>query len=366
MDITLPRERRPDEFRVSLTPAGVETLTRAGHRVFVEHDAGRGAGFSDDDYRKAGATVVYSQTEAYARGELVVKVARPTVEDLEHLHEAQILTGFLHLAAGRRDKIEILRSRQVCAIAWETVERADGCLPVLQSISSIAGRLMPQIVGRYLQSNEGGRGVLLSGTPTVPPAEVVILGAGTFGTEAALALTANYASVYLLDISADALIRAHRRLEGRAVTMAFTEHNLRKVVAFADAIIGAVYVPGQRTPIILTREHLRLMRPRSLFVDASIDQGGCAETSRPTSHSNPVYVEEGVIHYCVPNITSIVGRTASHALSYAITPYLLAIADRGLDEAARMYPELGRGINIRNGVIVHPGLARTLHEELKA
>ncbi|MCS7038173.1 MAG: alanine dehydrogenase [Anaerolineae bacterium] len=363
MDISLPRERRPDEYRVPLTPAGVATLTKAGHRVFIEHNAGQGAGFSDDEYRKAGATVVYSQAEAYARGEMVVKVARPTVEDLEHLHEEQILTGFLHLAAGRRDKIEILRSRRVCAIAWETVERRDGCLPVLQSISSIAGRLMPQIVGRYLQSNEGGRGVLLSGTPTVPPAEVVILGAGTFGTEAALALAANQASVYVLDISADALIRAHHRLRGRGVTMAFTEYNLRKVVGFADAIIGAVYVPGQRTPVILTREHLRLMRPRSLFVDASIDQGGCAETSRPTTHSNPTYVEEGVVHYCVPNITSIVGRTASHALSYAITPYLLAIADQGLDAALQAYPELERGINICNGEIVHPGLARALQGE---
>lgn len=363
MDISIPRERRPDEYRAALAPSGAETLVKAGHRVFIEHDAGKGAGFSDEDYIQAGARIVYSQQEAYGRGQLVVKVARPTVEELQLMHGDQVLAGFLHLAAGRRDKIDILRARNVCAIAWETVERADGCLTVLQSISAIAGRLMPQIVGRYLQSNEGGRGVILSGTYSVPPAEVVILGAGTFGTEAALALAGNRASVYVLDVNADALIRCHRRLEGRGITMSLTESNLRKVVSFADAIIGAVYVPGQRAPVVLTRELLRMMRPRCLFVDASIDQGGCAETSRPTTHSNPIYTEEGIVHYCVPNITSLVGRTATHALSYAVVPYLLAIANLGLDKALETFGELARGVNVRDGQVVHPGLASVQREE---
>lgn len=363
MDISIPRERRPDEYRAALAPAGVETLVKAGHRLFVEHDAGQGAGFSDEDYTAAGARIVYSQEEAYGRGQLIAKVARPTVEELRLMHGDQILTGFLHLAAGRRDKIDILRARNVCAIAWETLERDDGCLAVLQSMSAIAGRLMPQIVGRYLQSNEGGRGVILSGTYSVPPAEVVILGAGTFGTEAALALAGNRASVYVLDVSIDALVRCHHRLAGRGVTMAMTDANLRKVVAFADAIIGAVNVPGQRAPVVLKREHLRMMRPRCLFVDASIDQGGCAETSRPTTHSNPTYSAEGVIHYCVPNITSLVGRTATHALSYATVPYLLSLANLGLEQALATYNELGRGVNVRDGQLVHPGLASVIRTE---
>lgn len=363
MDISLPRERRPDEYRAALAPAGVETLVKAGHRLFVEHNAGQGAGFSDEDYSGAGARIVYSQEEAYGRGQLVAKVARPTVEELQLMHGDQILVGFLHLAAGRRDKVDILRARNVCAIGWETVERDDGCLTVLQSISAIAGRLMPQIVGRFLQSNEGGRGVILSGTYSVPPAEVVILGAGTFGTEAALALAGNRASVYVLDVNADALIRCHHRLAGRGITMAMTDANLRKVVGFADAIIGAVYVPGQRAPVVLRREHLRMMRRRCLFVDASIDQGGCAETSRPTTHSDPTYTEEGIIHYCVPNITSLVGRTATHALSYATVPYLLALANLGLERALAAYGELGRGVNVREGQIVHPGLTGATRSE---
>ena len=360
MDISMPCERRPDEYRVALAPSGVETLVKAGHRVYVEREAGKNAGFPDDEYRAVGARIVYSQEEAYARGQLVVKVARPTVEDLLFLHDDQILVGFLHLAAGRRDKIDILRKHNVCAIGWETVERADGVRPVLQSISALAGRLMPQIVGRYLQSNEGGRGVMLSGTFTVPPAEVVILGAGSFGTEAAVALAGNRASIYVLDVNPAALERCHRRLDGRGITMAATDRNLRKVVGFADAIIGAVYAPGQRPPNILTRELLRLMRPRTLFVDASIDQGGCAETSRPTSLSQPTFIEEGVIHYCVPNITSMVGRTATHAFSYASTPYLLAIADLGLDGALSAYPELAQGVYIRDGQVVHAALVGDL------
>lgn len=360
IDISIPRERRPDEYRVALAPAGVEALTQAGHRLYVESGAGAGAGFQDEKYRQAGAQIVYSGEEAFARGQLVLKVSRPTVEDLQLSHKHQILLGFLHLAAGRHDKIQIMRERGVCAIGWETVQRADGYLPVLHSMSTVAGRLIPQIVGRYLQSNEGGRGVMLGGCPIVPPAEVVILGAGTFGSAAALAFVGNRASVYVLDVNPEALERADRLLDGRGVTMAATDYNLRKALRFADAVIAAVYVPGQHTPTLISREMMQTMRSRSLFVDISIDQGGCSETSRPTTHANPTYIEEGVIHYCVPNMTSIVGRTASHALTYATLPYVQAIADQGLDEALQSFPELGRGVNIRDGEVIHPGLIADL------
>ncbi len=365
-DISIPREVRPHEYRVALAPAGVHALTQAGHRVFVEHNAGLGSGFDDETYRAVGAIIVYSHEEALARGHIVAKVARPTNEEFAMLGEDQILLGFLHLAAGRRGKIRILQESGACAIGWETVQQEDGFLPVLRGVSTIAGRMMPQIVGRFMQNDQGGRGVALSGCPTVPPAEIVILGAGSFGSEAALALAGNNASVYVLDINLRALERLNRRLAGRGVTMAATDYNLRKVVRFADAIIGAVYVPGQRTPILLTRELMRTMRPRSLFVDASIDQGGCAETSRPTTHANPTYMEEGILHYCVPNITSVVGRTASHSLTHATLPYLLAIANHGLKEALQGYPELRRGINICHGEIIHEGLKHALLQEADA
>ncbi len=365
-DISIPKEIRPHEYRVALAPSGVHALTQAGHRVFVEHHAGLGSGFDDEAYRQVGAEIVYSHEEALVRGDVVVKVSRPTNDEFALLHEGQVILGFLHLAAGRRQKIQILQASGACAIGWETVQQADGFLPVLRGMSTIAGRMMPQIVGRFMQNDQGGRGVALSGCPTVPPAEIVILGAGTFGSEAAMALAGNHASVYVLDVDARRLEQLSRRLEGRGVTMAATDYNLRKVVRFADAIIGAVYVPGQRTPVLLTRAMLRTMRPRSLFVDASIDQGGCAETSRPTTHANPTYVEEGIIHYCVPNITSVVGRTTTHSLTHATLPYLLAIANQGLDAAMRQYPELARGVNICRGEIVHEGLRRALGMEVSA
>jgi len=363
IDISIPSEVRPREYRVAMAPAGVHALTNAGHRVFVEHNAGLGSGFDDEAYREVGARIVYSHEEALVRGKIILKVARPTNDEFALLEEGQTLFGFLHLAAGRRQKIQILLDSGACVIGWETVQQEDGVLPVLRGMSTIAGRMMPQIIGRFMQNDHGGRGVALSGCPTVPPAEVVILGAGTFGSEAAVALAGINASVYVLDINARALERLSRRLLGRGVTMAATDYNLRKVVKFADAIIGAVYVPGQRAPLLLTRELMRTMRSRSLFVDASIDQGGCAETSRPTTHANPTFVEEGVVHYCVPNITSVVGRTTTHSLTHATLPYLLAVADSGLEQAMARFPELARGVNICRGEIMHQGLRRALGQD---
>lgn len=360
MDISIPREIRADEYRIALTPAGVEALIKAGHRVYVEHNAGALAGFEDDAYRAVGGQIIYSHEEAFRRAQIVAKFTRPTLDELRMMSEGQILLGFLHLAAGRREKIQVLKEHGVIAIGWETVQLEDGVLPVLHGISTIAGRFLPQIVGRFLQSNEGGRGVMMSGCATVPPAEIVILGAGTIGTEAALALAGNKASVYVLDINPAALERASRLLDGRGVTMYATATNIRKMVRFADAVIGAVYVAGQRTPILLSRADIRSMRPRSLFVDVSIDQGGCAETSRPTTHSNPTYVAEGVLHYCVPNITSVVGRTITHAMTYLTLPYLLQLANEGVDGAIRAFPELGRGVNIREGQVIHEGLKTAL------
>ncbi|MDT7883269.1 MAG: alanine dehydrogenase [Thermoflexus sp.] len=363
MHIGIPKERRPEEYRVSLTPAGVEMLTQAGHTVWVESGAGLGAGFTDEDYRRAGAQIVYSGPEVYGRADLVVKVARPTQEEFEWLREGQALMGFLHLAAARRDKIEILLRRRITAIAYETVQADDGSLPILAPISAIAGRMAAHVAATLLQNDRGGKGILLGGAPGVPPAEVVILGAGVVGSNAARAFAGMGASVYVLDKDIRRLQRLEELCGSQVITMVSHPYNLRKVVRFADVLIGAVLVPGARTPILVTREMVRAMKPRSLIMDISIDQGGCVETSRPTTHRDPTFVEEGVIHYAVPNMTGVLGRTATHALTNALWPFLEEIARVGLEEALDRDPALARGVNTREGRVTHPELARVLEME---
>lgn len=362
MHIGVPRERRPDDYRVGLTPAGVELLTAAGHTCSVEHDAGRGAGFSDVDYEKAGGRIVYSPEEAYGRADLVVKVAPLTAEELPWVREDSILMGFLHLAAGKPDTVQTLLAKRVTAIAYETIQDDDGVLPVLRPLSQVAGRMAPQIAATLLQNDHGGNGILLGGVPGVPPAEVVIIGAGTFGAAAAQAFLEAGASVHLLDKNLrrlqdlDALYGSGRK----PVLMVSHDFNIRKVVKFADVLVGAVLVPGARAPIVVTREMVRSMKRRSVVLDISIDQGGCIETSRPTTHRDPTFVEEQVIHYCVPNMTSVVARTATHAFNNAAWPFMREIAEHGLERALAALPALRRGVATHRGHVVHPALAAHL------
>ncbi len=362
MHIGIPRERRPDDYRVGLTPAGVALLSAAGHTCSVEHDAGRGAGFSDVDYQKAGGRIVYSPEEAYGRADLVLKVAPLTAEELPWVREESILMGFLHLAAGKPDTVQMLLDRRVTAIAYETIQEDDGTLPVLMPLSQVAGRMAPQIAATLLQNDHGGNGILLGGVPGVPPAEVVIIGAGTFGAAAAQAFLEVGASVYLLDRN----LRRLQNLDGlygagrKPVLMVSHDFNVRKVVKFADVLVGAVLVPGARAPVVVTREMVRSMKPRSVILDVSIDQGGCVETSRPTTHRNPTFVEEQVIHYCVPNMTSVVARTATHAFNNAAWPFIREIADHGLKHALATVPALRRGVATHRGQVVHPALAAHL------
>lgn len=356
MDIGIPHEKRPDENRVSLTPSGVGVLTEQGHRVYVETLAGAGSGFTDQQYAQMGAQIVYTPAEAWGRGEMVIKVGRPMPQELDNLYPGQILAGFLHLTAGKRQKVHSFQNTGATALAWEMVQTDSGDLPVLGPVSEIAGRLALQIAARLLENQSGGKGTLLSGAPGVPPAEVAIIGAGTVGIDAARALTSMGATVYILDKDLAPL----RRVEANCrhiVTMVSTPHNLRKVIGFADVVIGAIQVTGARTPVVVTREMVRNMKPRSVIIDFSIDQGGCIETSRPTTLSSPTYIEEGITHYCVPNITGAVSRTTTHVFTNATVPYLFAIAEKGLDAAQIDYPELGRGIVIRDGQIRHKGLA---------
>ncbi len=360
MDIGIPRERRNYDYRVGLTPAGVELLTAEGHACYFEAGAGLGAGFSDEDYQKAGGCCVYSGEEVYRRADLVVKVARPTVEEFEWMREGQIVMGFLNLASAQRDKVQMLLTKNITAIAYEMVRTADGNLPILAPISQLAGRMLPQIAGTFLQNDRGGKGILLAGIPGVPPAEVVILGAGTVGWNATRAFLGLGASVYVLDQNLARLQRIDETFEGRAVTMVSHPFNVRKVVRFADVLIGAVLEPGMRTPVLVTREMVRSMRPRSLIIDLSIDQGGCVETSHPTLHSTPTFVEEGVIHYCVPNVTGVIGRTATHALNNATWPFIRQITRLGLEKAMEASPALAAGVNTRDGRVIHPVLAQAL------
>jgi len=362
MNIGVPRERRVDEHRVGLTPAAVELFVSAGHPCVVERDAGRGAGFSDVQYERAGARVVYSGEEVYGRAGLVAKVAKPTAEEAAWMQEGSVLMGFLHLSAGRRDRIEAMLEKKVTAIAYETIQQEDGSLPVLAALSHMAGLMVPQVAGTLLQSDHGGKGILLSGVPGVPPAEVVILGAGTFGMAAARAFLGLGASVYVLDMDIGRLqkIEAHLGIGRHIVMMVAHPTNIRKAVAFADVLVGAIHVAGARSPVVVTREMVRAMKPRSVVMDVSIDQGGCIETSRPTTHHSPTFVDENVLHYCVPNMTSVVARSATHALTNAAWPFISAVATHGLEAAAAGVPALRRGIATHQGCVVNPMLAADL------
>lgn len=356
MNIGIPRERRNMEYRVGLTPAGIELLTHEGHTCYVEREAGLGAGFSDYDYERAGARIVYTPDEVFGRADLLLKVTRPTDEEMEWVPEGQILAGFLHLASARRVKITMLLEKTVTAIAYEMIQKADGSLPVLKPMSQVGGRMIAQVGATLLQNNHGGKGVLVGGVPGVPPAEVVIIGAGTAGTEAARTFLGLGASVYALDKDLGRLQEIDRLFEGRVITMVSHTFNLAKVVRFADILIGAVLVPGERTPILVTREMVRSMRPRSVIMDISIDQGGCVETSRPTTHASPTYVEEGILHYCVPNMSGVIARTATHAFNNAAWTHIQNLVRLGLDKALEQDPALARGVATRDGEILHPAL----------
>ncbi len=359
MDIGIPRQKRPYDYRVGLTPMGVELLTKRGHRVYVEHEAGKGSGFDDERYRQAGGQIVYSTEELYGRAQLILTVSRPTDQEFDLLHEGHILCGFLHLAVVHPMRLETLLKRRVTAIAYETIQTPDGRLPVLAAASQIAGRMVAPIASQLLQNNEGGHGILLGGVPGVPAANVVIFGAGIVGTNAARMFSAMGADVTLLDTDLYKLqlVEEHGY---RVRTIVAHDFNIPRVVRRADVVVGAVLIPGARTPIIITREMVRSMKPRSVIMDISIDQGGCVETSRPTAYPTPTYIEEGVIHYCVPNMTGVLARTTTHAINNAAWPFVREIVEKGLDNAIAADPALRLGLNTHNGEIVHPALRESV------
>lgn len=352
MNIGIPKERRPFEFRVGLSPAGVEVLSQQGHTIFVEHEAGIGAGFSDLEYQKVGGLIVYSPREAFGRADIVLKLARPLQDELQWLNPGATLMGFLHLASSRQDRVNALLNNKITSVAYEQIQLADGTMPVLRPLSQIGGLMTAHIAATLLQTNYGGKGILLGGMAGVPPAEVVIIGSGTAGTNAARGFLGLGAHVTVLDKDINSLQHICERLP-QAVTMVATRRNIDRACAYADVVVGAVLVPGERAPIVLTRETMKLMKPRSLAIDLSIDLGGCFETSRPTAHDHPTYVEEGVVHYCVPNVPAVVARSSTHAFVNAALPYISEIAAKGIDRAMTENHAIEVAVTTHKGELLH-------------
>jgi alanine dehydrogenase len=292
----------------------------------------------------------------------VLKVSKPTEEEVHWLSDGSILMGFLHLAVGHRDRIEALLDKNVTAIAYETIQAEGGSLPVLAALSRLAGMMLPQVAGTLLQNDRGGKGILLSGLPGLAPAEVAILGAGTFGKAAARAFLSLGSNVMVLDHDLARLqsLEDHLGSGLHPVLMVAYESNIRRVMSYADVLVGAIHVPGVKSPVVVTRDMMRTMKPRSVALDIAIDQGGCFETSRPTTHRDPTFVAEDVIHYCVPNMTSVVARSASQMLNNAAWPFVAAVADHGLESAMASHPALRRGVATHQGHVVNPMLAAHL------
>lgn len=352
MNIGIPKERRSFEYRVGLSPIGVKMLTNLGHTCYVEHDAGLGAGFSDQEYEQAGARIAYSPHEVFGRADLLLKVARPLIDEIEWLRPETTIAGLLHLGSSHQDKIEALLSKRITTLAYEKITLPNGIVPIRRPLSEIGGVLAAQIGARLLQNNAGGKGILLGGVPGVPPAEVAILGAGIVGTYAATTFARMNAHVTVLDSNLTALQTIHDRLSN-IVTMIANPINIARVCAYADVLVGAILVPGERPPTVVTREMVQSMKTRSVVMDISIDEGGCIETSRPTTHEHPTYIEEGMIHYCVPNMPSAVARTATHAFLNAAFPFVLEIVNKGIERAITENPSLECGVGTYQGKVRH-------------
>ncbi|MPZ30396.1 MAG: alanine dehydrogenase [Rhodospirillales bacterium] len=349
MRVGVPKEIKDHEDRVGLVPSSVAELVHHGHEVLVERGAGLGAGLGDEQYVAAGARIVDSAEDVFAQSEMIVKVKEPLAAERKRLRRGQVLFTYLHLAPDRAQTEDLLKSG-VTAIAYETVTSPTGTLPLLTPMSEIAGRLAPQVGAHYLERTAGGRGVLLGGVPGVPPAEVVVLGGGVSGTHAATIALGMGATVFVVDRSADVLRRLAAQFPGLR-TIFSTRDALGTILRRADLLVGAVLVPGAAAPKLVAREMVASMKPNSVIVDIAIDQGGCVETSKPTSHSHPTYVEEGVIHYCVTNMPGAAARTSTFALNNATLPFALALADKGWRKAIAEDPHLRNGLNVHEGKV---------------
>jgi alanine dehydrogenase len=362
MLIGIPRETKKEEYRVGIVPAGVKTLIDAGHRVLVEKKAGEGSGISDDDYIRAGAEVRESNKDVWNEAEMIMKVKEPLPPEYDLMHEGQIIFTYFHLAP-ERELTEALLERKVIGIAYETIELDDGTLPLLTPMSEIAGRMAVHVGAYFLQKEHNGRGVLLGGVPGVEPANVVILGGGVVGTNAAKIALGMGANVTVLDIDLNRLRYLDDIYFGRITTLMSNIQNVGEAVTKADLLIGGVLIHGARTPHIVTRDMVSNMRKGAVLVDVAVDQGGCVETTRPTFHDDPTYEVDGVIHYCVANMPGAVARTSTFALTNTTFPYCLKMANMGYREAMRGDKALMRGLNIHDGKVTYKPVAEALNME---
>jgi alanine dehydrogenase len=356
MIVGIPKEIKDRENRVSATPAGVGEYVKHGHTVVVEKDAGVGSGFSTAEYERAGARIAPDHESVFSEADMIVKVKEPIESEYALLTPQQLLYTYLHLAAEEK-LTQVLIERKVQAVAYETVQLPNGSLPLLTPMSEVAGRMSVQVGAHYLERTYGGAGMLIGGVAGVPGAEVVVVGGGVVGTNAAQMAIGMGANVTIIDKNVERLRFLDQVLHGRSHTLASNTHNLQEKIALADLVIGGVLLPGAKAPKLVTRAMIDSMKTGSVVVDVAIDQGGCFETSKPTSHSDPIYDVDGVIHYCVTNMPGAVARTSTLALSNVTLPYGLALADNGLADAARAIPELAKGINVLNGVVTYQAVA---------
>lgn len=360
MNVGIPKEIKTEEHRVSLPPSGVRELVKRGHNVFVENNAGLGSGFENEEYIQAGATMLDSAADVWARADMVVKVKEPQPSEYPYLRPDLVIFTYLHLAAEEKLTHAMLESG-VMGIAYETVEDAESRLPLLEPMSEVAGRMASQVVSHYLEKHEGGRGVLIGGVPGVTPAHVVVLGGGSVGTNAAKVALGMGARVTLLDINLERLRYLDDVLDGRITTLYSNHGNIASSIQSADAVIGSVLITGARAPMLITRDMLPTMPKGSIIVDVAVDQGGCVETTHPTTHSDPTYVIDGVVHYGVANMPGAVPRTSSLALSNATLRYVLKIATLGAKEALEADAGLLKGLNTFAGQCTHPAVAETFN-----
>jgi alanine dehydrogenase len=356
MRVGVPRELKDNEYRVAITPAGVRELVVNSHSVLIEHEAGRGSSIFDAEFERAGATIVPDADAVFAESDLVLKVKEPIEEEFGRLREGLVLFTYLHLAASEAVTRALIESK-TAGVAYETVELPDGSLPLLAPMSEVAGRMAPQVGAHHLEREHGGRGVLLGGVSGVRSARVVVIGAGMAGMNAAWIAQGMEAEVVILDKNINKLRDVDRIHQGKILTLASNRLSVEETVLTADLVIGAVLVPGALAPQVVTEDVIKEMQPGTVVVDISIDQGGCIETSRMTTHSDPVYVVHDVVHYCVGNMPGAVPHTSTYALTNATLPYVVELANRGLEEAVRDDPSLAKGVNVYRGEIVYEPVA---------
>lgn len=364
MIIGVPKEIKISENRVGLTEAGVKQLVAEGHKLIVEKDAGLGCRISNEEYEAAGATIIDTKAEVYAKADMIIKVKEPLPDEYELMRENQIMYTYLHLAAEPK-LTKVLCDRKVKAVAYETIQPADGTLPLLTPMSEVAGRMATQIGAMYLQKDHGGKGILLGGVTGVERGTVTVIGGGIVGTNAAKMAVGLGADVTIMDVNRNRLEYLDHIFQGRIHTLYSNMQNIEAQVAKTDLLVGAVLVPGAKAPRLVTKDMVKSMSAGSVVVDVAVDQGGCIETCRPTSHTNPTFEVDGVIHYCVPNMPGVVARTSTYALTNATFKYASMIAQMGLEDAVAKDPALMKGLNVYNGYVCYEPVARDLEMEFR-